>query len=132
MNRDGALAQRLRFPARSAHAVPPGVDVEDALFAEPTAVALRAVLRSGAGSRSRVLVVGGGTLGWLAAAVFLDLLDAEVAALEPDAGRMGGWRRWACARPGRRRSSTSCWRPAAAGAAWPRPWTGWAPAAAWS
>ena len=88
MNLDGALAQRLRFPARSAHAVPPGVAVEDAVFAEPTAVALRAVLRSGAEPRSRVLVVGGGTLGWLAAAVFLDLLDADVAALEPDAGRM--------------------------------------------
>ena len=88
MNRDGALAQQLRFPARSAHSVPPGVVVEDAVFAEPTAVALRAVLRSGAERRSRVLVVGGGTLGWLAAAVFLDLLDAEVAALEPDAGRM--------------------------------------------
>jgi L-iditol 2-dehydrogenase len=87
MNRDGALAQQLRFPARSAHAVPPGVDLEDAVFAEPTAVALRAVLRSGAEPRSRVLVVGGGTLGWLAAAVFLDLLDADVAALEPDAGR---------------------------------------------
>jgi len=88
MNRDGALAELLRFPARSAHAVPPGVAVEDAAFAEPTAVALRAVLRSGAEPRSRVLVVGGGTLGWLAAAVFLDLLDADVAALEPDAGRM--------------------------------------------
>jgi len=88
MNRDGALAQRLRFPARSAHAVPPDVAVEDAAFAEPTAVALRAVLRLGAEPRSRVLVVGGGTLGWLAAAVFLDLLDADVAALEPDAGRM--------------------------------------------
>jgi L-iditol 2-dehydrogenase len=67
--------------------VPPGVDVEDAVFAEPTAVALRAVLRSAAEPRSRVLVVGGGTLGWLAAAVFLDLLNADVAALEPDAGR---------------------------------------------
>jgi L-iditol 2-dehydrogenase len=88
LNRDGALAQQLRFPARSAHPVPPGVAVEDAVFAEPTAVALRAVLRSGAEPRSRVLVVGGGTLGWLAAAVFLDLLDADVAALEPDAGRM--------------------------------------------
>lgn len=88
LNRDGALAQRLRFPARSAHAVPPGVTVENAVFAEPTAVALRAVLRSGALPRSRVLVVGGGTLGWLAAAIFLDLLDADVAALEPDAGRM--------------------------------------------
>ncbi len=88
MNRDGALAQQLRFPARSAHAVPPGVALEDAVFAEPTAVALRAVLRSGAKPRSRVLVVGGGTLGWLAAAVFLDLLDADVAALEPDAARM--------------------------------------------
>jgi L-iditol 2-dehydrogenase len=88
LNRDGALAQRLRFPASSAHAVPPGVTVEDGVFAEPTAVALRAVLRSGAEAGSRVLVVGGGTLGWLAAAVFLDLLDADVAALEPDAGRM--------------------------------------------
>jgi L-iditol 2-dehydrogenase len=88
LNRDGALAWRLRFPARSTHAVPPGVAVEDAVFAEPTSVALRAVLRSEAELRSRVLVVGGGTLGWLAAAVFLDLLDADVAALEPDAVRM--------------------------------------------
>ena len=88
LNRDGALAQQLRFPARSAHTVRPGVTVEDAVFAEPTAVALRAVLRSGAAPRSRVLVVGGGTLGWLAAAIFLDLLDADVATLEPDAGRL--------------------------------------------
>ncbi len=88
MNRDGALAQQLHFPARSAHAVPPGIAVEDAVFAEPTAVALRAVLRSGAEHGARVLVVGGGTLGWLAAAIFLDLLGADVAALEPDAGRM--------------------------------------------
>jgi L-iditol 2-dehydrogenase len=88
LNRDGALAQQLRFPAGSTHAVPPGVAVEDAVFAEPTAVALRAVLRSGARPGSRVLVVGGGTLGWLAAAIFLDLLDADVAALDPDAARM--------------------------------------------
>jgi L-iditol 2-dehydrogenase len=88
LNRDGAVAQQLRFPARSTHAVPPGVAVEDAVFAEPTAVALRAVLRSGAEPHSRVLVVGGGTLGWLAAAVFLDLLDADVAVLETDPGRM--------------------------------------------
>lgn len=88
MNLDGALAEQLRFPARSAHAVPPGVAVEDAVFAEPAAVALRVVLRSAAEPRSRVLVVGGGTLGWLAAAIYLDLLDAEVAALEPDPGRM--------------------------------------------
>jgi threonine dehydrogenase-like Zn-dependent dehydrogenase len=32
--------------------------------------------------------VGGGTLGWLAAAIFLDLVDADVAALEPDDRRM--------------------------------------------
>jgi L-iditol 2-dehydrogenase len=88
LNRDGALAEQLRFPARSTHAVPAGVAVEDAVFAEPTAVALRAVLRSGAEPRSRVLVVGGGTLGWLAATIFLDLLGADVAALEPDSERM--------------------------------------------
>jgi L-iditol 2-dehydrogenase len=88
MNRDGALAEQLRFPAASMHKVPAGVAVEDAVFAEPTAVALRAVLRSGAEAGSRVLVVGGGTLGWLAAAVLLDLLGSDVAALEPDGGRM--------------------------------------------
>src|SRR3954471_11313691 len=88
MNRDGALAQRMRFPARSAHSVPPDVAAEDAVFAEPAAVALRAVLRSNADARARVLVVGGGTLGWLAAALYLDLLDADVAALEPAADRM--------------------------------------------
>lgn len=88
MNRDGALAELMHFPLRSTHAIPEGVAVEDAVFAEPTAVALRAVLRSGAGQGARVLVVGGGTLGWLAAAVFLDLLDADVAALEPVPGRM--------------------------------------------
>src|SRR3954452_12339040 len=76
LNRDGALAQQLRFPARSAHAVPSGVAVEATLFAAPTPAALRAVRRSGPEPRSRVLVVGGGPLGWLAAAVFLDLLDA--------------------------------------------------------
>ena len=132
MNRDGALAQQLRFPGRSARGVLRGVAVEDAVFAEPTAVALRAVLRSGAEPRSRVLVVGGGTLGgWLAAAVFLDLLDTDVAASSPMPVVLSGWRRWAYPRPRRGRSSTSCWRPAAAGAAWPRPWTGWAPAGAW-
>jgi 2-desacetyl-2-hydroxyethyl bacteriochlorophyllide A dehydrogenase len=88
MGLDGALAGLLRFPARSAHAVPPGVAVEDAALAEPTAVALRAVLRSGAGTGDRILVVGGGTLGWLVAAVALDLLGADVAALEPAEARM--------------------------------------------
>ncbi len=87
MNRDGALAQRMRFPVGSVHRVPVGVGVEDAVFAEPTAVALRAVLRSQASRGSRVLVVGGGTLGWLAAALFLDLLEADVAVLEPDTHR---------------------------------------------
>jgi len=90
LNLDGALAGLLAFPAASAHPVPPTTSLVDAAFAEPTAVALRAVLRSGCGPGDRVLVVGGGTIGWLAVAIVLDLLQLEVAVLEPDTGRRAG------------------------------------------
>ncbi len=84
MNLDGAMGGFFAFPARSAHAVPPAMRNEDAVFAEPTAVALRAILRSGLTSGERALVVGGGTIGWLAAALILDLYDVDLAVAEPD------------------------------------------------
>ncbi|MEZ0494523.1 zinc-binding dehydrogenase [Kineococcus sp. TBRC 1896] len=90
---DGALAETMVFPARSAHAVPAGTSVEDAVFAEPTAVALRAVLRSSCRPGGSALVVGGGTVGWLVSAILMDLVHADVAALEPDADRMDRLRR---------------------------------------
>lgn len=87
MNLDGAMAGYFAFPARAAHAVPERIADEDAVFAEPTAVALRAVLRSRIQPTDRVLVIGGGTIGWLATALVLDLHGVDVAFAEPDHAR---------------------------------------------
>jgi threonine dehydrogenase-like Zn-dependent dehydrogenase len=87
MNRDGALAQRLRFPARSAHAVPPGVAVEDAVFAEPTT-----------STRERGWAPRSSSTSW----------TPTSPPWSPTPVAWSGWRRWACARQGRGRPSPSC------------------------
>jgi L-iditol 2-dehydrogenase len=84
MNLDGAMAGFFAFPARAAHAVPDRIANEDAVFTEPTAVALRAILRSGLASAEHLLVVGGGTIGWLTAALALERYDVDLAVAEPD------------------------------------------------
>ncbi|WP_150306544.1 zinc-dependent alcohol dehydrogenase [Planctomonas psychrotolerans] len=88
MNLDGAFAGYLVLPASSVHPVPDAVDVEDAVFTEPTAIALRAVLRSSCGEGERVMVTGGGAIGWLIAAILIELYGADVAVAEPEASRM--------------------------------------------
>jgi threonine dehydrogenase-like Zn-dependent dehydrogenase len=88
MNLDGAMSGYFSFPARAAHALPTHLNTEDAVFAEPTAVALRAVLRAAVQPGEQVLVVGGGTIGWLVTALVLDLCEAEVACSEPDVARL--------------------------------------------
>ncbi|QQA41440.1 zinc-dependent alcohol dehydrogenase [Pelagovum pacificum] len=88
MGQEGAMAGYFRYPAASAHKVPEGIATEDAVFAEPAAVALRAVMRGNWQEGDRILVVGAGTIGWLAAAIALDRYGADVAVLEPDAARM--------------------------------------------
>lgn len=85
----GAMSGLLVFPARAAHRVPADVAVEDAAFAEPAAVALRAVQRADWRPGRSVLVVGAGTIGWLVAAIALDLHGADVAVLDADPGRVG-------------------------------------------
>jgi threonine dehydrogenase-like Zn-dependent dehydrogenase len=87
LNLDGAMSGAFAFPARAAHVVPDTVADEDAVFAEPTSVALRAVLRAAVQPGDRVLVVGGGTIGWLATALILDLHDVPVRFAEPRAVR---------------------------------------------
>lgn len=87
MNLDGAMAGYFAFPARAAHPVPERMSNEDAVFAEPTAVALRAVLRAGIRPGERVLVIGGGTIGWLATALILDMHEVHLAFAELDASK---------------------------------------------
>lgn len=69
IDRDGGLAERLVVDEAKLHAVPPGLDLEAAALAEPLAVAVHAVRRSGLDAASRVVVCGGGPIGLLTAVV---------------------------------------------------------------
>jgi 2-desacetyl-2-hydroxyethyl bacteriochlorophyllide A dehydrogenase len=65
LNRDGAMATRLVFPAAAAHQAG-GIPARAAALVEPASVALNGV-RRGAVAGRRALVVGAGTIGLLAA-----------------------------------------------------------------
>jgi threonine dehydrogenase-like Zn-dependent dehydrogenase len=77
----GALTERMAYPARGAHRIPDGVPIEDAALIEPTAVSYRALLRLAPAPGSTVLVVGAGTLGYLAVALLRAAFDVDVAVL---------------------------------------------------
>lgn len=79
MGLGGGLTELMTFPSASAHAVPSGIGLEDAALVEPTAVAYRAILRLAPQNGSSVLIVGGGTLGYLAAAVLKNCFAMDVA-----------------------------------------------------
>lgn len=87
MGIDGALSEGLRFPAASAHRVPPEIDVADAALVEPLAIAVRAIDRLGVSADEEVLVVGAGIIGTLAVMVLTADVGALVAVADPD-----GWR----------------------------------------
>lgn len=92
IRQDGALAELLDYPAAGAHRIPDPIGFADAALIEPTAVAFRGVQRLLDGARldgdgGRVLVVGGGTIGLLAAMAAAALGVPEVVVVEPDQGR---------------------------------------------
>jgi threonine dehydrogenase-like Zn-dependent dehydrogenase len=61
----GGLADAALVPLAGLHPVPRGISPRLASLAEPLAVALRALGRSGLAANARALVLGGGTLGLL-------------------------------------------------------------------
>jgi threonine dehydrogenase-like Zn-dependent dehydrogenase len=63
----GALAEQLPVPARALHALPAGLDPAAGALAEPGGSAMRAVRGAGAAPGERLLVLGPGTIGLLAA-----------------------------------------------------------------
>ncbi|HEX2755102.1 MAG TPA: alcohol dehydrogenase catalytic domain-containing protein, partial [Candidatus Limnocylindrales bacterium] len=63
----GALAERMAVPATSLHGLPDAVDPVAGALVEPGANALRAVLAAAVGRGGRLLILGGGTIGLLAA-----------------------------------------------------------------
>jgi threonine dehydrogenase-like Zn-dependent dehydrogenase len=63
IGRDGGMADQVLVPPSAIVPIADGVSVEDACLVEPLAVAVHAVRRGRVGSRDRVAVVGGGTIG---------------------------------------------------------------------
>lgn len=85
---DGALAERLIFPARAAHVVPDAVPDEAAALIEPTAIAYNAVAVAGLQAHERVLIVGAGPIGLLAMQVARATGGAEVTVCDLSATRL--------------------------------------------
>ncbi|BCY12103.1 zinc-binding dehydrogenase [Actinoplanes sp. L3-i22] len=73
----GALAERLTFPAAYLHALPDAVDATLGALVEPGGNALRAVRAAAVAPGERLLILGTGTIGLLAA-MFGKALGAEV------------------------------------------------------
>src|SRR4029077_7220814 len=73
----GALAEQLAVPATALHPLPDSVDVVAGALVEPGGNALRAVRGANLAEGDRVLVLGPGTIGLLAA-LFARAQGAEV------------------------------------------------------
>lgn len=67
LGRDGAMADRVRVPARNVHPIPDAVGELDAAFVEPLAAAYRVVEQVNVDASTRVAVLGDGKLGLLCA-----------------------------------------------------------------
>ena len=104
MKLDGALAQRMTFPARAAHRVPDRVDSLDAALVEPLAVAFRAVQRCNPSAGSTALVVGAGAVGQLICQVLSTRFDVTAHVLETNPHRLAQAESFGAVECGRRRS----------------------------
>lgn len=85
--KDGAWADHLTIPGALVHALPHGVDLRSAAGIEPAACAATAVERAQVEAGERVAVIGGGTIGLLAAQLLRATRPAELVIVEPVAAR---------------------------------------------
>jgi threonine dehydrogenase-like Zn-dependent dehydrogenase len=68
MGADGGLCDEVLVPSRCLHPLPPELPVANGCLVEPTAVALHGLRVAGLVAGQRVAVIGGGSIGLLAAA----------------------------------------------------------------
>jgi threonine dehydrogenase-like Zn-dependent dehydrogenase len=87
VGRDGAFAEYLTLPFENLHALPDGVPDDAAVFVEPLAAALQIVQQGAVRPGDRVLVVGDGKLGLLAAQA-IALEGCEVVAVGRHASKL--------------------------------------------
>jgi threonine dehydrogenase-like Zn-dependent dehydrogenase len=83
----GAFAAYKTIPADSVYQLPSSLDLRRAALAEPVAVALRGVRRSGLRPGDRALVTGAGPIGLLSVAVLKALGVDDITVSEPHARR---------------------------------------------
>jgi len=83
----GGFAEFVRIHDSQPRRVPEGLDLRTAALAEPLAVALHAITRSGVRAGERALVCGAGPLGLLVVAALRAAGVADVVVSEPRAGR---------------------------------------------
>ena len=84
IGRDGGMAEYIHVPKRCLVALPRGLDPRSACLIEPLAVAVHGVRRSGLSGSSRVLVIGGGSIGLSAAAAVTSAgADVDLIARHP-------------------------------------------------
>jgi (R,R)-butanediol dehydrogenase/meso-butanediol dehydrogenase/diacetyl reductase len=83
----GAFAEYVVVQARQLHRVPPGLDLRAAALAEPLAVALHGITRSGVASGGSALVTGAGPIGCLTVAALKARGVARVVVSEPSSVR---------------------------------------------
>jgi (R,R)-butanediol dehydrogenase/meso-butanediol dehydrogenase/diacetyl reductase len=91
IDRDGGMAERVLVDETKLHAVPQRLNLEAAALAEPLAVAVHAVRRSGLEAGCRVVVCGGGPIGLLTALV-AQAAGASCVLVEPGPARREGAR----------------------------------------
>lgn len=60
---DGGFAEHLCAPVQNLHAIPPGLAMVDAAFAEPLAIGIQTCRRGNVSQGDRVLVLGAGPIG---------------------------------------------------------------------
>lgn len=86
---DGAAASHVVVPTHLLHRIPDNLDLRHAALAEPSAIALHMVRRSGVTASDRVLILGGGPIGALVACVCRSEGISHLVSSEPNPSRRG-------------------------------------------
>jgi 2-desacetyl-2-hydroxyethyl bacteriochlorophyllide A dehydrogenase len=84
---EGAFARYVRANAAAVRPVPPGVTMREAALAEPLAVALHGITRSGVTKGDTIMVFGAGPIGALTVAVLKAWGLGPITVVEPGARR---------------------------------------------
>ncbi len=86
-NGDGAFAEYILVGMASLRRLPDGLSARHAALAEPLAVALHGITRSGVAPGDRVMVMGAGPIGALTVAALKAKGIVDITVVEPHAGR---------------------------------------------